>query len=133
MAFNVGCPSHFLSKESQDLIGRDEHFRVYYVLGRIIEIQVMMEMDASRGWWDGTDGTLPGFDVRWNVPVDEMEVGWWLLEWNALGWCNGPSGWIVEGKARVGGWNAPVSGMEGCRHPRSDSALRLDAPYRSFY
>ncbi|CAN0373801.1 unnamed protein product, partial [Laminaria digitata] len=39
LAFNVGCPAHFLSKESQDLIGRDEHFRVYYVLGRIIEIQ----------------------------------------------------------------------------------------------
>lgn len=84
MAFNVGCPSHFLSKESQNLIGRDEHFRVYYVLGRIIEIQVMMGMDASRGWWDGMDETLPGFDVRWNVPVDEMEVGWWLLGWNAL-------------------------------------------------
>ena len=39
LAFNVGCPGHFLSKECQDLIGRDEHFRPYYVLGRIIEIQ----------------------------------------------------------------------------------------------
>lgn len=44
LAFNVGCPGHFLSKESQALIGRDEHFRPYYVLGRIIEIQVMMMM-----------------------------------------------------------------------------------------
>lgn len=40
LAFNVGCPGHFLSKESQELVGRDEHFRSYYVLGRIIEIQV---------------------------------------------------------------------------------------------
>lgn len=40
LAFNVGCPRHFLSKESQDLVGRDEHFRSYYVLGRIIEIRV---------------------------------------------------------------------------------------------
>ncbi|CAN0093411.1 unnamed protein product [Ectocarpus sp. 4 AP-2014] len=39
LAFNVGCPRHFLSKESQDLVGRDEHFRSYYVLGRIIEIR----------------------------------------------------------------------------------------------
>lgn len=40
LAFNVGCPGHFLSKESQELVGEDEHFRAYYVLGRIIEIQV---------------------------------------------------------------------------------------------
>lgn len=40
LAFNVGCPAHFLSKESQELVGRDENFRPYYVLGRIIEIQV---------------------------------------------------------------------------------------------
>ncbi|CAM9792009.1 unnamed protein product [Scytosiphon promiscuus] len=39
LAFNVGCPGHFLSKESQALVGKDEHFRTYYVLGRIIEIQ----------------------------------------------------------------------------------------------
>ncbi|CAM9370521.1 unnamed protein product [Hapterophycus canaliculatus] len=39
LAFNVGCPGHFLSKESQALVGKDEHFRPYYVLGRIIEIQ----------------------------------------------------------------------------------------------
>lgn len=48
LAFNVGCPGHFLSKESQDLVGVDEHFRSYYVLGRIIEIQVKKEREEMR-------------------------------------------------------------------------------------
>ncbi|CAM9277665.1 unnamed protein product [Choristocarpus tenellus] len=39
LAFNCGCPSHFLSDESQLLVGEDIHFREYYVLGRIVEIR----------------------------------------------------------------------------------------------
>lgn len=52
LAFNVGCPGHFLSKESQELVGEDEHFRAYYVLGRIIEIQVTEPPRRKRreGW-----------------------------------------------------------------------------------
>lgn len=49
LAFNVGCPGHFLSKESQELVGKDEHFRTYYVLGRIIEIQVRRRRQKERG------------------------------------------------------------------------------------
>jgi len=39
VAFNVGCPHHYLSMESKELIGQDKHFRKHYVLGRIVIIQ----------------------------------------------------------------------------------------------
>jgi hypothetical protein len=37
---SVGAPRYYLSQESAALIGKDEHFKPYYVLGRIIHIEV---------------------------------------------------------------------------------------------
>jgi hypothetical protein len=50
LAFNVGCPHHYLSEESKALIGKDKHFRKYYVLGRItrlVKCQVPMVEDVK--------------------------------------------------------------------------------------
>ncbi|CAM9624869.1 unnamed protein product [Discosporangium mesarthrocarpum] len=49
LAFNCGCPRHFLSEESQTLVGEDYHFRDYYVLGRIVEIQNIVCEDPPSG------------------------------------------------------------------------------------
>ena len=38
LAFNVGAPHHYLSEEAKALIGKDKHFRKYYVLGRITRL-----------------------------------------------------------------------------------------------
>lgn len=52
LAFNVGCPHHYLSEESKALIGKDKHFRKYYVLGRITRLmkcQVPSVEDEKEG------------------------------------------------------------------------------------
>ncbi|TFJ85977.1 hypothetical protein NSK_002797 [Nannochloropsis salina CCMP1776] len=38
LAFNVGCPHYYLSEDAKAWIGRDRHFRKYYVLGRITRL-----------------------------------------------------------------------------------------------
>lgn len=37
IAFNVGCPNHFLADESKEIIGDAKHFTKDYVLGHIVE------------------------------------------------------------------------------------------------
>ena len=39
VAFNVGAPHRYLAPESHALIGKDPHFRKYYVLGRVVHIE----------------------------------------------------------------------------------------------
>ena len=56
LAFNVGCPHHYLSDESKALIGKDKHFRKYYVLGRItrlVKCQVPTVEDVEEGGREG--------------------------------------------------------------------------------
>ena len=66
LAFNVGCPHHYLSEDSKALIGKDKHFRKYYVLGRITRLMkcqvpsVEDVEDVEEGGREGGRGVAGG-------------------------------------------------------------------------
>lgn len=58
IAFNVGCPNHFLADESKAIIGHAKHFTKDYVLGTIVEKEEHVSDGSSYIAADATYFTL---------------------------------------------------------------------------